>query len=358
MIKHSLDHVRDVLDAVLDAARDAADTLVGVDVAPSNPAAAGITNASYTRTSAEKGHILQASDGAGAPFWVLLATACVVALCLALCCSKCFGMARTPPPKPRASAADAATKPTKLPSSSSLSARSAAGSSPSSKVLSPASASATGNTRGFRKIASTQLFRRLTSASSERRYSLKAASPGKAPAAQARRPRARFVVPLDSLADLGDGSRFSIEDTISGMTLWVVLSQDDQGCQRLQLLTQTLATCASAEMAEGAQGGDPRLELRGPGGLLLGSLASQEDGTMVVRRDGQPQLIIQGNDGNDGMPDLEVLTKDGQPTATISCMQDGPDDSEHVEFNMFDGANVQLVVCSVFAMLFLWREGH
>lgn len=357
MIKHSVDHVRGVLDAVLDAARDAADTLVGADMAPGSLAAAGIANASHINTSAARGLILQASGGTGAPFWVLLAALCVIALGLVLCCAHRVysdpARSGTPPPKPRAPAASATAR---LPSSSSFRAWSAVGSGHSSKVPPPAPTPAPGSTRGLRAITGPQLLRRLTSAGS--RYSLKDSSPSGAATAQACRPSARFVVPLDSLADLGDAGRFSIVDAIGGTTFSVVLSQDKQGLQRLQLLTQTQATCASAELAEGVPGGGPRLELRGPGGLLLGSLAPREDGAMVVHKGGQPQFIIRGNEGHEGTPDLEVSTKDGRPTATISCTQDGPDGAEHVEFNIFDVANVQLVVCCVFAMLFLWREGH
>lgn len=154
--------------------------------------------------------------------------------------------------------------------------------------------------------------------------------------------------------DLGDTGKFSIVDTISGQTLSVALSQNDQGFRRLQLLTETLALCASAEPPEGGQGGVSRLELRGPGGLLLGSLAPREDGTMAVHRHGQPQLIIWGNE--DAL-DLEVSTEDGQPTATVSCTQDGSSGAEHVEVSIFDGSNVQLVVCCIFAILFLCGEG-
>jgi len=168
------------------------------------------------------------------------------------------------------------------------------------------------------------------------------------------------VVPLDAIAELGDAGSFRILDAVGGATFSVVLSQDGLGgTPRLQLLTQAAAACASAELAEGAAGGgDPRLQLRGPGGLPLGSLAPREDGAMVLHRDGELQLIILGNDGNTGAPDLEVLEDGGRRVATISCTQDGPSGAEHVEFNMFDGADVQLVVCCVFAMLFLWREGH
>ena len=38
-------------------------------------------------------------------------------------------------------------------------------------------------------------------------------------------------------------------------------------------------------------------------------------------------------------------------------IKDGPSGAEHVVLNVFDSADVQLVVCCVFAVLLLWREG-
>ncbi|CAK0847221.1 unnamed protein product, partial [Prorocentrum cordatum] len=118
---------------------------------------------------------------------------------------------------------------------------------------------------------------------------------------------------------------------------------------RLELLTRALDTCASAEPAEGAQGGVSRLlRLRGPGGVPLGCLAPRADGAIALHRPGQPQLIIRGD---------EVRTEDGRLAATATRGQDGPVGAEHVELSVFDGTDVHLVVCCVFAVLLLWREG-
>lgn len=345
-IQHSLDHVRGAFDALQDGAWDAADMLVGAGARPGSTAAAGRVNASFVQTSAVAGHVLQAGDDVGALFWVLLGTMFFIVPCLVFLL---FGVFRyfdlaassASPPKrhgPRASISGAATKVQSDSSSSTWSAASG---------LCTAYVPAPGNTQPLRVLAG------KTStgfpAGVETRHSLTGSPSRGAPTAPDCQPSARFVVPAGSVTSVGDAGRVDLVDAVGGLGLTVVVSQNDQGLRKLELLTQALAPCASAEPAEGAQGGVPRLELRGPSGVPLGSLAPRADGAVAVHRHGQPQLIICGN---------EVCTEDGQLAATVlRSPQDGPSGAEHVELNIFDSANVHLVVCCVFAVLLLCRKG-
>jgi len=365
----AVDHVRDLLRAV----QHAADTFDGVDATPSvdgtpDALAAALRMGTPTETGRS-----QASDGAGALFWVLMVSMWLVVPCLVFCFFRYFdrgGSSTSADPKaaakPKAGAA-AAPAPQfqqhqQLPSSSSLSSWSAVGSACSSYVPPRGSTSVPGGARApaaGKQLSVRAACGRMDSLAAKKMKSsvsgeMRRSSSGSAARATKAKASAKFMVPVDSMMDMGDAGRFSIVDAISGQTLLVVLSQNDQGFRRLQLLTETMALCASAGPPEGAQGGVSRLELRGPGGLLLGSLAPREDGTMAVHRQGQPQLIIWGNE--DAL-DLEVSTEDGQPTATVSCTQDGASGAEHVEVSIFDGSNVQLVVCCIFAILFLCGEG-
>lgn len=365
----ALEHVRGLLHAVHHAAEslDSVDAIPSVDGTPDALAAALMSPPTDTAARSQ-------ASGAGSLFWILLLIILVPCLVFGFFRYFDLGSSSAPaapkaPTKPRANAAVAGSQ-QQLGSCSSLSSWSAVGSECASYVPPRGSTSVPG---GFRKPSGGKQLsvrsagsmmdclaaQKMKSTASARSAGVNSVSGslsqrGGAARTTTAKPSAKFMVPVDSMMDLGDSGKFNIVDTISGQTLSVVLGQNDQGFRRLQLLTETLAMCASAEPPEGAQGGVSRLELRGPGGLLLGSLAPREDGTMAVHRHGQPQFIIWGNE--DAL-DLEVSTEDGQPTATVSCTQDGSGGAELVEVNIFDGPNVQLVVCCIFAILFLCGEG-
>lgn len=353
---------------MLHAAQHATDALDGLDATPSVDGTPDVLAAALMSTPPEATGRSQVRDGAGALFWILLVSMWLLVPCLVFCFFRYFDLGGSSaqadpkaPTKPRAGAG-AAAAPERLPSSSSLSSWSAVGSACSSYVPPRGSTSVPGGNRkpaAGKQLSVRAACGRMDSLAAQKMKStvsgeMRKSVSGSGVRATTAKPTAKFMVPVDSMMDLGDAGKFNIVDSISGQTLSVVLSQNDQGFRRLQLLTETHAMCASAEPPEGAQGGVSRLELRGPGGLLLGSLAPREDGTMAVHRQGLPQFIIWGNE--DAL-DLEVSTEDGQPTATVSCTQDGSSGAEHVEVNIFDGSNVQLVVCCIFAILFLCGEG-
>lgn len=172
------------------------------------------------------------------------------------------------------------------------------------------------------------------------------------------RPRASLVVSVNSLVDVGEaGGTLDVRDTLGGPGMSLALSQSAQGVRRLLLFAAgdpilQEGPCASVE-PPASQGEFASLELRGPGGVHVGSLTPQEDGTFAVHAQGQPQLVIAGDEDS---LNLEVSTRDGRPVAVVGCMPVGIGGPEHVEIDIFQVGDTQLVVSCIFAILLLCGE--
>jgi len=170
------------------------------------------------------------------------------------------------------------------------------------------------------------------------------------------RPSASLVVSVDCLVDVGEaGGSLSVVDTLGGPGLSLALSQSAEGARRLLIFAagNQEEPCASVEPLLAPQGGPASMELRGAGGAHAGRLTPQANGTFAVHAEGQPQLIIAGDEDS---LNLEVTSRDGCPVAVVGCRPISPGGLEHVEIDIFQVSDTQLVVSCIFAILFLCGE--
>lgn len=352
LMQQNVAQMHEMLDAARGAVWSPSAGFTGTYADPGSP----LSHESATALAAAARELFRRAAGplraGGGMVWVLLVTMCVVVPCLALFVFRQFdrtalNMSSRPSLVSRPSSASSLASCVRRKQKAGSSADEAASHSPRLRSA-PCSA------RGTRVARS--LSHKIAGSRSVSKGSCASAAAMPVARELPCRPSASLVVSVDSLVDVGEaGGSLSVMDTLGGPGLSLALSQGAQGARRLLLFAagDLENPCASMEPPPASQGEPAGLELRGPGGVRVGSLSPQEDGTFVAHAQGQPQLIIAGDEDS---LNLEVSTRDGRAVAVVGCRPVGPGGLEHVEIDIFQVSDTQLVVCCIFAILFLCGE--
>jgi hypothetical protein len=163
-----------------------------------------------------------------------------------------------------------------------------------------------------------------------------------------------FTVPVESLTDMnltGKGS-FIIKDTFSSSVLRAAVPQNTDGSRKVQIFMGEEATTPCA-IVEPPVPGSQAMEIKGANNVHLGSLTLESTGSFVVHAQGQPELVIKGNDVD---LDLHMFSRDGRPKATVSCKEAHPSGPEQIEIHVLPGTDSVLIVACIVAILFLCGE--
>jgi hypothetical protein len=165
-----------------------------------------------------------------------------------------------------------------------------------------------------------------------------------------------FTVAVDSLVDVTGKGSFLIKDSFTGSVLRAAVSQNLDGYRKVQVFLgeDAMTPCASVEPPPpGSQAILNSLEIRGANSTHLGSLVLQSTGSFLVHAQGQPELVVEGNEAD---MDLHVFSRDGRPKATVSCKEGHPGGPEQVEIHVLPGTDPVLIVACTLAILFLCGE--
>jgi len=165
-----------------------------------------------------------------------------------------------------------------------------------------------------------------------------------------------FTVMMEALSDVARKSTFSIKDTFSSMVLRGSVSRTSHGLRTVQLFLDedSMTPCACVEPTpSGSQAIAGSWDLRGANNMHLGRLTLQSTGSFVVHAPGQPDLIIEGKEGD---VDLHVFSRDGGLKATVACKEIYPSGPEQVEIHVLPGIDPVLIVTCTLAILFLCGE--
>mmetsp|Transcript_29053 Transcript_29053/g.77324 ORF Transcript_29053/g.77324 Transcript_29053/m.77324 type:complete len:480 (-) Transcript_29053:357-1796(-) len=166
----------------------------------------------------------------------------------------------------------------------------------------------------------------------------------------------RFTVPVDTLVNVAAQGGFDIKDVGSGLVLRVSLRRNDDGHRVLQtfqgLPHVAQRPCMTVGPPKPHSSSDPdSLVICGPNGLIFGNIILQCTGSFLVSAQGQPFLLIEGNEAD---LDLHISTiRDGRLVGAVCCNDANFSGQEHVEFRVMPGTDPVLVVSCIAAVLFL-----
>jgi len=178
-------------------------------------------------------------------------------------------------------------------------------------------------------------------------------------ALDARSPQAgdcRFTVPVDTLVEVAEVGGFDITDVGSGLTLQASMHRNDEGHRVLQMFQglprMAQSPCITVGPPKPDSPSDPdSLDICGPSGLMFGNLILQCTGSFLVSAQGQPLLVIEGNEAD---LDLHISSaRDGGMVGAVCCNDANFSGQEHVEFRVMSGTDPVLVVSCILAVLFL-----
>jgi len=165
-----------------------------------------------------------------------------------------------------------------------------------------------------------------------------------------------FTMPVDDLVDVAGKGSFVMKDTFSSMVLRAGVIQNPDGSRKIQIFQgeDAMIPCAVVEPPQlGPQAAYNSLDVRGANNVLLATMVLQKTGSIVVQAQGQPELVIEGNEAD---LDLHVFSRDGSSKATVSCKERYPGGPEQVEIYVLPGTDSVLIVASTLAILFLCGE--
>jgi len=165
---------------------------------------------------------------------------------------------------------------------------------------------------------------------------------------------ARFVVPLRALSEVSSEGYFDIHDLFGNKLFWAAVRQANGGRKLMISMAIPGSTPrASIGPGPGSGGKGDELELCGPGNQFFGTLQLQRNGTYSVIRGGQTVMVVAGNPKSP-RPELEVLSADRQPLASITCTPESHDSVEYLEIRSRPNADAVLILCCVFAVVLLF----
>lgn len=339
------------LNAVRDAARNAVDEMTGNESRFGNPAVLVISN-----TTSELVQVTHAGSTTGGLIWVLVIAVSILAITCIFCSIRMLEQ-RTSNPPPLASAS---TKGGAHMTSASLTSITSEWS--QRKTPPPASARSHGLLSAPTSARSVQAGKAL---------SMKIQSIGR----QGMTPHSSlnmydavqdpvrqntggylFAVPVDGLVDVAGKGSFIMKDSFSSLVLRAAVIQNPDSSRKVQICLGEDAKipCAVVEPPPpGPQAACNSLEIHGANNVLLATMILQRTGSIVVHAQGQPELVIEGNEAD---LDLHVASRDGRPKATVSCKQRHPGGPEQVEIHVLPGTDSVLIVACTLAILFLCGE--